>query len=554
MVGVIAGLFAGVLFWGVHFCADVLLREPLAMPDDLAGKFILSAGGMALLLLIPTLGGLAVGLIVKNFCPEAAGGGTTEILVSYHNRNAVMVGTVIPYKWLASCLTIGTGGSGGTEGPMAQIGAAIGSWLAQTLGLDEAERGLLFTAGIAGGIGAVFRAPLGGALFACEMYYSSAELESQALVPSLIASVCAYFMFGLFFGFHPLLPGESSLDLNPRTFGILTAIAVLCALVARFYVFWLGFCSEIFKKHLPYPWRPSLGGFCNGVLALVFLLLARHYLDSNARILAVLSEGYPILDSAVLGGALPLLLLLVGTGKLLTSGFTVGSGGAAGVFAPSMVIGGCIGGLVAIWLATHGLSDGGPKAFVLAGMAAFFAAGTACPLASLIIITEVAQGYSLLPALMWVVALGYLLRPRPGLFRAQVRGSADSPLHRTEIEAAFLASRRVGQLCRRQNIETVAEGCDRLVILKKALENGQKVVPILNSRGHFLSALVAPNAGQTLSSEWTEASIGQLVQLNAEQDLGLAIKILKTSSKQELPVLDEMGNFVGLFGYTDIVS
>jgi CIC family chloride channel protein len=449
VLGLGMGGIASLLYWGVHFFAALLLHRPLGLPGDLSGTFVLSPWGMGLILGIPALGGLATGLIARYACADVAGGGTENILNSYHHRQAMMEGKVVPYKWLASCITIGSGGSGGAEGPVAQIGAAAGSWMAQTLGLDTGERGLLFTAGIAAGIGAVFRAPLGGALFACELYYSSPEIESAALVPSLIAAVSSYVVFGMVNGYQPLLPGEVD-RLNPSltNVGALTLIAVLCALAARAYVGWLNLCNRRFSAALPMPWRPGLGGLLNGALALGFLLLAQRYLASNAGILAILGEGYPVLGGAVLVGALPLLLFLVALGKLLSSGLTVGSGGSAGVFAPSMVIGGCIGGLAAVGLSSLAYAEGAPKAYVLAGMAAFFAAGTACPLASLIIITEVAQGYHLLPALMWVVALGYLLGPKPGLFTAQVKGSADSPVHRAELESAYLSLRRPRRLRR----------------------------------------------------------------------------------------------------------
>jgi CIC family chloride channel protein len=482
----------------------MLWQEPLSIPDGLAGTFFLGPRGIALIIAIPALGGLAVGLIAKYACGEAAGGGTGEILRSYHRGGAQLPGRLVPFKWLASCLTLGTGGAGGNEGPAALIGSATGSWLARRLNLSASERGLLFSAGIAAGVGAIFRAPLGGALFACEMYYSSSEFESDALLPSLTASVCAYFLFGLFLGYQPLLPGDTVFTLSLVNFAALGAMALICAIGARAYVAWMDLCSRRMKAALPQPWRPAMGGLMVGGLALGLLFASKRWLGSDARVLSVLGEGYPILNSAVLAQALPLLLILVAVGKLLASGLTVGSGGSAGVFAPSMIIGGCLGALVFLGLHALGCSDGDPKAYVLAGMAAFFAAGTACPLASIIIITEVAQGYHLLPALMWVVALAYLLRPRPCLFKDQAASSVDSPMHRDELQSDFLASRTVGQLCR--------------------------------------------NAGA-----WDSEDKGCL-PLRADQILGEAVRRMKAEGLVELPVVDRQGRFIGLFAYGDMVS
>ena len=543
---------ASLLHLGVHWCAHALLQEPLKIPSGLIGQFALSPWGIAMILGIPALGGLAVGLIFWKACPEAAGGGTTEILQSYHQRKAVMSGRVVPYKWLASCITIGTGGSGGAEGPIAHIGAATGSWLAQRLKLTEAERGLLFTAGIAGGIGAVFRAPLGGALFACEMYYSNPELEDEAVVPSLIAAVSAYFVFGLIFGYQSLLPGDSQLNLSMANFASLGFLALLCALVARAYVGWLDICSNGFKKALPMPWRPGLGGFFTGAVALAFILVAKVYLNSNAKILSVFSEGYPVLDSAVLGAAVPLLLLAVLVGKLLTSGLTVGSGGSAGVFAPSMIIGGCLGGLVSAGMNGLGFAEGTPKGYVLAGMAAFFAAGTACPLASLVIITEVAQGYHLLPLLMWVVAIGYLLRPRPGLFKAQVPGSVDSPVHRAELEAAFLRTRRVGQVCRTNGVVALAGWRSLGSVFSMSRERGQKFIPVIGRDGHYIGAMNAHDHPKgILAEELVDPSVPFLT---ADQDLASALTLMKTVHAGELAVVDENRQLVGLFGPQDLAT
>lgn len=552
VVGVLAGGMASLLHWGVHWCARVLLQQPLRIPAGLVGHFDLSPWLVVLILGIPALGGLAVGLILWKACPEVGGGGTTEILQSYHQREAMMSGRIVPFKWLASCITIGTGGSGGAEGPVAQIGAAIGSWLAQWLGLSESERGLLFTAGIAGGIGAVFRAPLGGALFACEMYYSNPELEDEAVVPSLIASVSAYFVFGLIFGFQSLLPGDSQLNLSLANFASLGFLALLCALVARAYVAWLDVCSSGFKKLLPLPWRPGLGGFLTGAVALGLIVVAKFLLDGDAKILAVLGEGYPILDSAVIGTAVPLLLVAVLIGKLLTSGLTVGSGGSAGVFAPSMIIGGCLGGLVSEGMNGLGFAEGSPKGYVLAGMAAFFVAGTACPLASLVIITEVAQGYHLLPLLMWVVAIGYILRPRPGLFRAQVPGSVDSPVHRAELEAAFLRSRRVGQICRTQGVVALAGWRSLGSVFSISHERGQNFIPVIDRDGRYLGSINSHDYPKdVMARDLVDPAVPVLT---ADQDLASALRVMKTTHSKELAVIDENHQFVGMFGPQDLAT
>ena len=157
-----------------------------------------------MLLLVPTIGGIISGWIVFTFAPEAEGHGTDAVIDAYHHKQGVIRPRVPLVKIVASALTIGTGGSGGREGPIAQIGAGFGSFLATLLKMRPAERRVLMAAGMGAGIAAIFRAPLAGALFASEVLYRSPEFEPEVIMPAALASVVSYCTFGLFFGFHPL--------------------------------------------------------------------------------------------------------------------------------------------------------------------------------------------------------------------------------------------------------------------------------------------------------------------------------------------------------------
>jgi CIC family chloride channel protein len=147
--------------------------------------------------LVPTIGGLLCGIIVYSLAPEAEGHGTDALVKAFHQLKGRIRGRVPFVKTVASIITIGTGGSAGREGPIAQIGAGFGSFLASKLGLSERDRRLLMLAGGAGGIGAIFRAPLGGALFVSEVLYSSTALETAAVIPCFISSITAYTVFSL---------------------------------------------------------------------------------------------------------------------------------------------------------------------------------------------------------------------------------------------------------------------------------------------------------------------------------------------------------------------
>ena len=155
-------------------------------------------------MLVPAVGGLISGMLVFTWAPEAEGHGTDAMIRAFHRGGGVIRTRVPLIKAVASIITIGTGGSAGQEGPIAQIGAGFGSWLAGLLKLPPTDRRLLMLAGAAGGVGAIFRAPLGGALFAGEVLYSSTAFESAALLPCLASSIVAYSTFALFITPQPI--------------------------------------------------------------------------------------------------------------------------------------------------------------------------------------------------------------------------------------------------------------------------------------------------------------------------------------------------------------
>ena len=163
---------------------------------------------------VTTLGALIGNLIVFSFAPEAEGHGTDAAIDSFHHKGGQVRPRIPPIKLIASAITIGSGGSGGREGPAAQISAGFGSLLATWMRLDTRDRRIAVATGMGAGIGAIFRAPLGGAVMAAEILYLH-DLEVEALIPSLIASITGYSIFGAFFGWSPVFGNQTGLDLQP---------------------------------------------------------------------------------------------------------------------------------------------------------------------------------------------------------------------------------------------------------------------------------------------------------------------------------------------------
>ena len=229
LVGIIAGL-GGVVF---SVAGQLVVQVGL---EGLAGYRVAGPAGEVhfpwlpsfdsafrpwMLLLVPTLGGLVSGFLVFRFAPEAEGHGTDSAIAAYHFKGGVIRPRVPLVKIVASAVTLGTGGSGGREGPIAQIGAGFGSWLGGILRLRPAERRLLMAAGMGAGIAAIFRAPLAGALFAAEVLYRSPDFESEVVIPAALACITAYCTFGMVFshwtgvGWKPLFDMPAGPESSP---------------------------------------------------------------------------------------------------------------------------------------------------------------------------------------------------------------------------------------------------------------------------------------------------------------------------------------------------
>ncbi len=312
-----------------------------------------------MLLLLPALGGIISGWLVYTFCPEAEGHGTDAAINAYHQKGGFVRGRVPIIKTIASAFTLTTGGSGGREGPIAQIGAGFGSFLATKLKLSDRERRIMLAAGMGAGVGSIFRAPLAGALFAAEVMYRDMEFETEIIIPAGISSVVAYCVYCLFFGWGTLFQSPDFVFSNPIELGPYTLLAVLVIPFGYLYVRSFYGIHDLFAKlRVPRHIKPAIGGLLTGVIGF-FLPQAMEF-------------GYGFVQLA-LENRLPMLLLLaIAVGKIFTTSFSIASGGSGGVFGPSVVIGGCFGG--AVGNAFNALMPGvvsEPGAFVVVGMAGF---------------------------------------------------------------------------------------------------------------------------------------------------------------------------------------
>jgi chloride channel protein, CIC family len=427
LLGVVGALSAQVFMFLLHWCQRLFLvgiagyRPPSLAPGGGLASAAVGTHASWWIPLATTLGGLLAGILVYSLAPETEGHGTDAVVKSFHNLGGEIRARVPFVKMLASAITIGSGGSAGREGPTALISAGIGSIYAKQRGRSEDERRLLLLVGMAAGLSAIFRSPIGTAIFAIEVLYSEVEFESGALVFTLLGSIVAYAVTGFFGGFRPLFEVPAKLAApNAADYGWYTVLGVACGVVATILPMALYTVRDLFQS-IPCPphFKPAIAGLFVGLIALALPQL--------------LGGGYGWIQAAI-DGSLPAgLLLALAFGKIVAFALTIGSGGSGGVFAPSLYTGAMVGGFLS------SVFHQPPAAFAVVGMAAVFGGAAKVPIATLLMVTEMTGGYNLLVAAALSVLLSYLVQTLlsgslkyKSLYEAQVPSRPYSPSHYLE--------------------------------------------------------------------------------------------------------------------------
>jgi CIC family chloride channel protein len=529
-----------------------------------------------LLLVVPTVGGLASGALVYWLAPEAEGHGTDSAIAAYHHRGGYIRPRVPLVKLVASALTLGTGGSGGREGPIAQIGAGCGSWLAGLLRLRPADRRILMAAGMGAGIAAIFRAPLAGALFAAEVLYRSPDLDAEVIIPAALASIVAFCTFGVVYegggvGWKPLFNMSPALVAatdfhDPRRLVPYLLLAMCMAVLAMLYTRSFYGLTYLFRRLRLVPHlRPAVGAFLTAVVALVLYWV----FGGDQRVLSVLSFGYGILQDMLNQGpdagtvGLALLLLAVAIGKILTTGLTIGSGGSGGVFGPSMVIGGCAGGALGILF--HQVSPilvPHPGTFVIIGMAGFFAAAAKVPFSTLVMVGELTGNYNLLLPTLWVCIISFLLGDEQSIYSAQVETRARSPAHQGSYAREVLAGLQVRAFITPLSEITVVRPGDRASeVAERLAQNSLHVAPVVDGEGQLLGVvaleevLLVSQSPQlrdfALAADLMRADV---TPLRPEHRLDDAMELFVESDLLALPVVGEDRKVIGIINRANVAA
>lgn len=560
LVGAAAGLLGAGFFYGLELIQHYLLERLCGYtPLRAHGEYIVPLSTSEpkfrpwLLVFLPALGGLLSGLITARFAPEAQGGGGDAMIEAYHRARGHVRARVIWVKALASLLTLGTGGSGGREGPTMQIGSAIGATVARLLRLDDRERRILFVAGVAAGISAVFRTPLGAALLAVEILYRD-DFDSEPLIPAILGSVVAYSVVTSIYGETQLLSHAPRYPFVPVHLPLYVALALLTSVLGVAFISMLRFVQRNIRR-LPGPlWlRPAAGGLLLGILFTPVVMLFGHHLHQPGQGLGLFGGGYGAAQVAVLGiswlpgGWLEVtLLLLLCAAKLTASSLTIGSGGSAGDFAPSLVLGGLLGGAFgrALQLLLHDPRID-PGAFALVGMGTFYGGVAHVPLAALVMTCELAGSYDLLVPLMLSEGVAFVALRRWSLYPAQPASKRESPLHSSE-HFDVLSGIKVKDAMRgaRPRVSFQPNTPAPEILRRLGDSEGQECFPVLDAGGRLVGLIVSEDllllASQPDHAAWTIATdiMRAPASITPEDDLRHASRLMVQRGLRELPVLE----------------
>lgn len=554
LLGVIAGLGAVAFYTALTFATHLFLGMIVgySVPKPFAEGGALSSGHFDrewLLPLVVCLGGLISGILVFSFAPETEGHGTDAAISAVHHNPRGVRARAVLVKIISSAVTIGSGGSGGREGPTAQISAGFGSLLARVLDLSPTDGRIAVSVGIGSGIGSIFGAPLGGALLSAEILYKE-DIEVEALIPGIIASIIGYTVFSAVYGFQPLFGFAAAGYHFQRPIELLWfgLIGVLCGLVGLLYakVFYRG--VDLFGKLRCSPMvKPAIGGLIVGLIALV--------------VPEVLGTGYGWiqrgLGRTLLG--LPLwIVLLLPFAKILATTLSIGSGGSGGIFGPGMVIGAFLG--AAVWRLLAPIAPGiphDPSAFVIVAMMACFGSIARAPLAMMLMVSEMTGSFEVLAPAMVAVGLATLIVSQfdDTIYRSQLRKRTDNPGARLAAGMPMLAAIAVKDAMGKPVLVVSA-----LDSVKSALAEMARLridgVPVIDERGVYLGVLDAERLSSISIEE--EATAGRLVDPTAPSiamgaTLDAALEALMTSSRRWVPVLDSAKRVRGIVSTGDVV-
>ncbi len=552
-IGVVAGLGAVVFYEALAVCTRLFLGVfagyQVPTPAGERGFAQSSSGAREWLLPLITGGGaLLAGLLVFGIAPEAEGHGTDAAISAVHHNPRGLRFRAVVVKIVASALTIGSGGSGGREGPTAQISAGFGSLLSRLLDLQPADSRVAVATGVGSGIGAIFGAPLGGAVLAAEILYRD-DFEPAALLPCFIASTASTLVFGAVEGFSPLfgyVGGYRFTDSSQLAWFAL--IGLLGGLLGLLYAKGFYGIADLFRR-LPLPrWAaPAVGGLLVGIMAIF--------------VPQILGTGYGWVQKGLTPELLTIplwIVLVLPFAKILATGLSIGSGGSGGIFGPGMVIGAFLG--AGVWRVFEPLAPSmghNPAPYVIIGMMCCFGGISRAPLAVMLMVAEMTGSLSMLAPAMIAVGIAWLIvrHSDDTIYRSQLRNRAEAPARRLLAGLPLLATIGTARAMASPRLvldEGLSSDEARLAVAGAAVSGA----PVVDAEGRFVGSLSrstldtagtrGPRAGDLADTAVPTASVTAY--------LDSALESLTEASSSWVAVLDSDRRVVGTLSISDLLG
>lgn len=499
--------------------------------------------------LAPAVGGALVGPLVWFFAREAKGHGVPEVMEAVAMRGGVIRPRVVIVKTLASALSIGSGGSVGREGPIVQIGSAVGSVIGQILRVPPRELRTIVGCGAAAGIAATFNAPIAGALFAVEVILGdfAAVQFTPIVISSVVATVISRGILGDVPAFEvPQYEIVSGFELIPYAM-----VGVAAGLAAVLFQASLHKSEDFFESlNMPGWSKAALGGLLVGCIG-------------AAGFPHVFGVGYGSITAAMTD-QLPLLTLaLLLMAKIVSTSLTVGSGGSGGIFAPSLfmgaMLGGFLGSLIHGWFPESTAAGG---SYALVTMGGFVAAATHAPITAIIMIFELTSNYTIIPALMATCVVSTLVATglsRDSIYTAKLRRRGVNL--DTEQDPNVLRGMSVADVADREP-EKLLASADLQTVVDRIVQSDHTEIFVVNERDELLGTIYLRELRRMLPeiNLLREVVVAEDLltsdcpYVTEDDDLAQVMQIINQDHYEELPILDDDARLVGSVHKRDVID
>jgi chloride channel protein, CIC family len=537
VVGISTGLGAAVFRWlilesrQIFFGHDVLWLIPI----------------------VPMLGGLIVGPIVYYYAKEAKGHGVPEVMAAVALKSGVIRPRVAVAKAVASAICIGSGGSAGREGPIVQIGAAVGSTIGQALHLSGERVKVLVGCGAAAGISAVFNAPIAGMFFALEIILGDFAIGTFA--PVILSATLSSVVSRAIFLDKPAFVVSPYNLVSAAEIPLYIVLGILCGVIAFLFIKSLYLFEDIFDDKIKIPnfLKPALGGMFLGLLGLFTVKTGMTVLNSTSP--PIFSDGYETVSAVLQNRGLWSALLALALLKILATSLTLGSGNSGGIFAPSLFMGAMTGGFFGI--AVHSLFPSltaAPGAYALVGMAAVVAGTTHATITSILIVFEMTGDYKIVLALMIACVFSTLISRRLSsesiytlkLVRQGIKLSGGKDVNLLDV----IKARDV----MRTDIKGIPMNTEMRNIYRYFEESDINSVPVLSKDGSLFGIIYLKDLRSMLAKHEADNLIiasdiarRDLITISIEDNLYAAFKAFGARDDEVIPVVAK-GNTADIKG------